>query len=72
MVLPPTYEVSGSLSFSNMQVVAYGGFSNAYKGSLGASDVCVKQLRVYSIGTHDRAIRAKQVPHPHHHSVVTP
>ena len=49
-VLPSTYEVSGKLSFSTMGVVAYGGFCDVYKGSLGGADVCVKRLRVSNTG----------------------
>jgi len=62
MILPAMYEVSGTLSISTTQVVAYGGFCDVYRGSLGASDVCIKRLRVSA--TCDRAM-VKQVTHPH-------
>ena len=48
MVLPSTYEASGKLSFSTMGVVAYGGFCDVYKGSLGEAGVCIKRLRTFA------------------------
>jgi len=50
MVLPPTYEVSGELSLSTMEVVAYGGFCDVYRGTLGGASVCIKRLRISITG----------------------
>jgi len=60
MVLPSTYEVSGEISLSAMEVVAFGGFCDVYKGSLGGADVCVKLLRTSPAGS--RAM-VKEVSH---------
>lgn len=60
-ILPATYEVSGELSFSTTQVMAFGGFCDVYKGSLGVFDVCIKRLRISTTG--DR-IKVKQVYYP--------
>jgi len=73
MILPTTYEVSGVLSFSATEVMAYGGFCDVYKGSLGVSDVCIKRLRISLTG--DRT-KVKQVLHPcslrlHRHILTT-
>jgi len=62
MVLPSTYEVSGELSLNTMEMVAYGGFSDAYRGTLGGAGVCIKRLRIFI--TSDR-VMVKKVPHPH-------
>ena len=50
MVLPSTYKVRGELLFTTTQPVAYGGFCDAYKGSLGGADVCIKRLRISTTG----------------------
>ncbi|KAF9647907.1 kinase-like protein, partial [Thelephora ganbajun] len=50
MILPSMYEVSGELSFDTMQIVAYGGFCDVYKGSLGGEGVCIKWLRITTTG----------------------
>lgn len=67
MILPATYEVSGTLSFNTTQAVAYGGFCDAFKGSLGNSDICIKRLRISATG--DREM-VKQVPHPRNLGVI--
>ena len=61
MILPSTYEVSGKLSSTSTHPVAYGGFCDAYSGSLGLENVCIKRLRICVTG--DRAL-VKQVFHP--------
>ena len=62
VVLPPTYEVSGELSSTATQPVAFGGFCDAYKGTLGGADVCIKKLRISTTGDQ---VAVKQVSHPH-------
>jgi len=42
--------VSGELSLSTMEVVAYGGFCDAYRGTLGGAGVCIKRLRISTTG----------------------
>ena len=49
-ILPPTYEVSGELSLSTMEVAAYGGFCDAYRGTLDRAGVCIKRLRISTTG----------------------
>lgn len=61
MILPPTYEVSGKLSFNSTEAVAFGGFGDAYKGLLGPKNVCIKRLRISATG--DQAL-VKQVFRP--------
>lgn len=63
MVLPPTYEVSGTLSFGALVPAACGEFSNVYRGTLHMADVCIVRLRE-SLAT-DHWTTAKQVPHLH-------
>ena len=46
MILPSTYKVSGELSFTTTQPIAFGGFCDAYKGTLGGGDVCIKRFWV--------------------------
>ena len=60
-ILPMTYEVSGELSFTAMEPVAFAGFSDIYKGFLDTSDVCIKRLRTPPAG--NRAL-VNQVPYP--------
>lgn len=45
--LPASYHVSGGLSFASGIPVAFGGFCDAYRGTLenGAS-VCIKKIRI--------------------------
>jgi len=50
MILPSTYEVSGELSFTTVQPLAFGGFCDVYKGTLGGADVCIKRLRISTRG----------------------
>ena len=50
--LPVTYDVFGTLSFSDKSVIGQGGFCDVYKGSL-STEVCVKRLRTYAIGDKD-------------------
>ena len=61
MILPSTYEVSGELSLTSTQPVAFGGFCDVHKGSLGGADVCIKRLRISTTG--DRAA-VRRVTHP--------
>ena len=49
-ILPLTYEVSGELSITITGPVAFGGFCDAYKGTLGGADVCIKRLRIFTRG----------------------
>ena len=62
MVLPSTYELYSPLLFGTMEMVASGGFSDVFKGSLGASDVCIKRL--WTSVAEDRAM-VIQVSYPH-------
>ena len=49
--IPPLgYEVSGELSITTTQPVAFGGFCDVYKGTLGGADVCIKRLRISTMG----------------------
>ena len=57
-VLPPSYELSGELSFSTHQEIAYGGFCDVYKGARGSAEVCIKRFRVNST---DNQEKVKQV-----------
>ena len=50
MVLPPTYVLSGKLSVPATQPVAFGGFSDIFKGTLSGESVCVKRLRISTTG----------------------
>jgi hypothetical protein len=61
MILPSAYEVSGELSFTTTEPVAFGGFCDVYKGTLGGADVCIKRLRITTTG--DRAA-VRRVTHP--------
>lgn len=62
MILPPMYEVTGTLSFNNKEAVAYSGFCDIYKGSLSITDVCIKRLR---ISTMSNRTKVKQVSRLH-------
>ena len=62
MILPSTYEVSGELSRNTNKPIAYGGFSNVYKGYNGHENVCIKRLRRDVAG--DQTL-VKQVSYPH-------
>ncbi|KAF9641912.1 kinase-like protein, partial [Thelephora ganbajun] len=53
MIFPSTYEVSDKLSLDTVQIVAYGGFCDVYKGSFCGAYVAVKRLRISTVG--DRA-----------------
>ena len=48
MVLPRNCEVSDELSVPTTKPVAFGGFCDAYKGTLSGENVCVKRLRISS------------------------
>ena len=50
MVLPPTYEVSNELSVPATLPFAFGGFSDIFKGTLAGESVCVKRLRMSTMG----------------------
>ena len=50
MILPSVYEVSGKLLFTTGQPLAFGGFCDVYKGTLGGADVCIKRLRISTMG----------------------
>jgi len=54
MILPPSYELSGELSFSTHEVVAFGGFCNVYKGTYGAAEVGIKRFRVNSTDNQEK------------------
>ena len=60
MILPSVYEVSGELSLATGQPLAYGGFCDAYKGFLGGADVCIKRLRISTMGGQ---VAVRQVTH---------
>ena len=62
MILPSTYEVSGELSCTATQPIAFGGFCDVYKGRLGLERVCIKRLRISVTGNR---MLVKQVSHPH-------
>ena len=62
MILPSTYQVSGNIPFSSTQAVAFGGFCDAYSGTLGPENVCIKRLRISDTG--DQGL-VKRVFHPH-------
>ncbi|KAF9789156.1 kinase-like domain-containing protein, partial [Thelephora terrestris] len=49
-ILPSAYEVSGKLSCDTAHPVAYGGFCDAYRGTLDLETVCIKRLRISSTG----------------------
>ncbi|KAF9789158.1 kinase-like domain-containing protein [Thelephora terrestris] len=71
-ILPLTYEISGKLSFNSDYAVAFGGFCDAYTGSLGPDKVCIKRLRVSSTGDQElvkkslckEAVVWKHLDHP--------
>ena len=60
-ILPTTYLVSGSLSFSTT-TMAIPGYREIYKGSLGDADVCIKKLPM-TVG--NRPAKIRQVSRPH-------
>ena len=49
-VLPPTYEVSDELSVPATLPFAFGGFCDIFKGTLAGESVCVKRLRISTMG----------------------
>jgi len=50
MLLPPAYEVTGAHTFGAIKGVAYGGFCDIYKQSLDGADLCIKRLRLPTLG----------------------
>ena len=60
MILPSVYEVSSELSPTTAQPVAFGGFCDVYKGTLGGADVCIKRLRISTMGDQ---VAVRQVTH---------
>ncbi|KAF9789160.1 kinase-like domain-containing protein, partial [Thelephora terrestris] len=49
-ILPSTYEVSGQLSLDSIRTIAFGGFCDAYSGTLDQEKVCIKRLRISLTG----------------------
>ena len=59
--LPASYQVSEALSFTSQVPIAFGGFCDAYKGTLApGTAVCIKRIRVSA--TDDKE-KLKQVRH---------
>ena len=62
MVLPSTYEISDVLLVTTILPIAHGGFCDVYKGTLSGENVCIKRLRISTMGGQ---AAVKQVAHFH-------
>ena len=58
--LPASYQVSEALSFTSEVPVAFGGFCDAYRGTLGTgADICIKRIRICAIDDKERLKQAR-------------
>lgn len=52
--LPASYHVPGTFTLTSEIPVAFGGFCDAYKGTLGAGiDICIKKIRICATNNRD-------------------
>ena len=63
--LPTSYHVPEALALTSEMPVAFGGFCDAYKGTLGAGvDICIKKIRISSRGNMDEVKRVGPQSNP--------
>ena len=70
MTLPTSYQMAGALSFTGEAPIAFGGFGDAYRGTLGTSTaICIKRIRITSIADKEmlKQVRHQFSPRPDLH-----
>jgi hypothetical protein len=63
--LPASYQVSEAILLTSEVPVAFGGFCDAYRGTLGTgTGICIKRIRICAIDDKERLKQARRQFNP--------